>query len=291
MVPATGGSVARKRPERVRLTPIPALNEPQTLIGVHPMAKLPSGVILWQGNSRIDGAPIVAIMTSETSNEKTGNVAQTWILRKDMAPIEAVQSGEDRSICGDCPLRGLAMNGRAVGRSCYVNLAFAPTQIYKSFLEGRYPVATPELLASMVAGRPVRLGAYGDPVAVPRRVWRNLLRHGNGHTGYTHQWRTPMARRYRDLLMASVESEAGAIDAVSKGWRYFRVRRATDVILPGEIMCPASDEAGKRRDCASCRACDGRTRPGQVSVVIIGHGSKPMMSNVQKALNAAASVN
>lgn len=250
-----------------------------------------TGAILWQGKSRIDGAPIVAIATWETSNEKTGNVVQTWILRTDMAPIQAVQTGEDRSICGACPLRGLANGKTAVGRSCYVNLAFAPTGVYKAFLEGRYPVATDDMLRDMVDGRPIRLGAYGDPVAVPRSAWARLLRHGNGHTGYTHQWRLPMARRYSDLLMASVESEQGAIEAIGKGWRYFRVRRATDAVMANEIICPASDEGNRKRDCASCKACDGRTRDGQASVVIIGHGSKPMLSNVHKALNAAASVN
>lgn len=250
-----------------------------------------TGAILWQGKSRIDGAPIVAIATWETRNEKTGNVVQTWILRTDMAPIQAVQTGEDRSICGACPLRGLANGTRAVGRSCYVNLAFAPTWVYKKFLEGRYPVATDEVLEDMVQGRPIRLGAYGDPVAVPRKVWSRLLRHGNGHTGYTHQWRLPMARRYSDLLMASVESEQGAIDAIGKGWRYFRVRRASDVLMPNEIICPAADESGKKRDCASCKACDGRTRPGQASVTIIGHGSKPMMANVARTLDSMASRN
>ena len=32
---------------------------------------------------------------------------QTWILRSDMNPLEAIHTGHDASICGDCPLRGI----------------------------------------------------------------------------------------------------------------------------------------------------------------------------------------
>lgn len=251
----------------------------------------PGGVILWQGKSRIDGAPIVAIATFGTRNEKTGDVVQTWIIRTDISPVEASQTGADESVCGACPLRGAANGKTATGRSCYVNLGQAPLAIWRAFRTGRYPVATQTMLAEGVKGRMIRLGAYGDPVAVPRRVWKSLLRHGSGHAGYTHQWRLPIASAYRDLLMASVENGRGADDALAMGWRYFRVRRATDPVLLGEIICPAAPEGQYRRTCATCKACDGRKRDGQVSVVIIGHGGIAAMSNVRKALDTAASIN
>lgn len=64
------------------------------------------GLIAYQGPSRIDGQPVVMIVTGEkgdTANEKTGPMAQSWILRADMSPALAINQGEDKSICGSCP--------------------------------------------------------------------------------------------------------------------------------------------------------------------------------------------
>lgn len=66
------------------------------------------GLVLWEGPSRLDGAPIVLIATGMrrgSSNEKTGPMVQTWILRQDVAPHVAQRTGADASVCGDCPLR------------------------------------------------------------------------------------------------------------------------------------------------------------------------------------------
>ena len=57
------------------------------------------------------------------------------------------------------------------------------------------------------------------------------------------------------------------------GWRYFRVRRADDPLLAGEIVCPASAEGGKRRTCETCKACAGNPNERGASVVIIAHGA------------------
>ena len=40
--------------------------------------------------SRIDGSPIVVVATTSSNNEKTGNMVQAWILRRDVPPIYAV---------------------------------------------------------------------------------------------------------------------------------------------------------------------------------------------------------
>ena len=69
----------------------------------------PNGAILYEGPSALDGAPIVVIVTGlarKSTNAKTGALLQTWILRSDMHPIDAVRSGADSSICGDCRHRG-----------------------------------------------------------------------------------------------------------------------------------------------------------------------------------------
>ena len=75
---------------------------------------LPKGVVLYRGPSKLDGEPIVCIATglkAPSKNPKTGTMVQTWILREDVAPHKAQKTGEDSSVCGDCPLRPL-MKGK-----------------------------------------------------------------------------------------------------------------------------------------------------------------------------------
>ena len=242
------------------------------------------GMVVYEGPSRITGEPIVAILTGEngarqSNNAKTGNMVQLWILVGDASPLEAKRTGADEANCGGCPIKKI----------CYVNLAQAPTQIWKTYLEGRYAKATTLDLKRALAGRKLRLGAYGDPMALPIGLIRKLTSFATGHTGYTHSWRLPWSRPYRKFVMASVESESAALHAHSKGFRTFRVRRDDQPVMPTEIMCPASDEAGKKRTCETCLACDGRTRDGQRSVTIIIHGGLQIQRDPRKAFDAIAS--
>lgn len=228
-----------------------------------------NGFIAYRGPSRLDGAPIVAIVTLASLNAKTGDMAQAWVLRADQTPSEAIASGEDRSICGSCVHR----SGGTVARSCYVTWWFGPTNVYKSFQAGRYPVLDPVECTEALRGAQLRLTAYGDPVAVPFSVWHQLLRQTSGHTGYTHGWRT-CDQRFRRFLMASVESEAEADLAHALGWRTFRARLASEAVRADEIVCPASAEAGHRAICADCGLCVGLLRPSARSVAIVAHGQR-----------------
>ncbi len=85
-----------------------------------------NGAIVWSGNSRIDGSPIMAIVTglrTASANPKTGDMIQTWIIRSDMHPLEAIKSGSDYGICGSCIHRGSYDEfGNPIDpRTCYVN--------------------------------------------------------------------------------------------------------------------------------------------------------------------------
>ena len=230
-----------------------------------------AGFVFYCGPSPIDGAPIVAIATLKSVNEKTGDMVQTWILREDVSPLDAIQSGADVSICGNCAHRGR----KGKKRTCYVDVGKAPQGVWNAFHRGQYIDLSddPELVAHLIQGRIVRMGAYGDPAMVPVRQWRMLLAAAAGRTGYTHAWRRMWAQALRPYVMASVDSVQEQDIARAMGWRTFRVRTETEPLQANEFACPASPEAGNKKQCIDCQACDGADRPGKASAAIIVHGA------------------
>lgn len=242
------------------------------------MTNQPKGLILYHGPSILDGQPIVAIATGlaqSSLNKKTGAMAQVWILREDISPAQAAASGQDASICGTCPHRGRIVDGRNVGRSCYVTIMHAPRAVWAAYRRGIYPHA-PDL-ATPFEGKAVRLGAYGDPAAVPLHIWEQVTSRAATFTGYTHAWRTHP--ELAPFCMASCDTERERTEAHFLGFRVFRVRRASKPKLAGEVVCPASLEAGKRTNCAACRACGGTTAKAKADIVIIAHGSPAVHFN------------
>src|SRR5262245_24533883 len=134
-----------------------------------------NGAILYQGPSRLNGEPIVVIATGlvhPSINRKTGPMVQTWILRSDTHPVEAVHSGDDSAICGDCPLRPLNARGTG-GPMCYVRKETGPGAIYRAYQAGSYPRISARAIRQL-ATSPIRFGAYGDPGAAPLEIWRTL---------------------------------------------------------------------------------------------------------------------
>lgn len=241
-----------------------------------------NGAIIYRGPSLLDGKPIVVIAVGFTasSNRKTGNMIQTYILRHDVDPITAIKTGADESICGDCIHRG---DGTGKKRTCYVNIGQGALSVFKAYLRGNYPLWD----GVGIAGRMVRLGTYGDPAAVPAYVWLNLLRDAIGHTGYTHQWNNPaLDNEQRQFLQRHCMASADHIDeaniAQSTGWRTFRVAMPNHTKrMNTESICPASAEAGKKLTCETCMACSGAATNRRGSIVIQAHGGAAVMSNVR----------
>ena len=61
-------------------------------------------MIIYEGPSKLDGAPIVAIATGvdgASDNGKTGDMVQITIIRADIAPHHATKTGDDTSVCGN----------------------------------------------------------------------------------------------------------------------------------------------------------------------------------------------
>jgi len=230
-----------------------------------------NGIVLYRGPSQLDGAPIVAILTGlagASANEKTGAMLQTWIMREDVEPHKALKTGEDASVCGDCKHRP------ANGGACYVTVFQAPLSVYRAFHRGAYgSQIAPADAAALVAGRALRVGSYGDPAAVPAHIWQDLVDVAATHTGYTHQWHKPAGAGLRGLVMASADSADEMASARAAGWRTFRVRCADEPLQALESVCPASEEAGYKTNCATCGACSGADgRRGSIAIVV--HGAK-----------------
>jgi len=243
-----------------------------------------NGAIIYEGKSTIDGTPLIVIATglkATSRNAKTGNLVQTWILRADMEPTRAVQTGADSAICGACPHRGEIVNGRNVNRSCYVTVFQAPLSIWRTAQRGQYPRVKRDNAAELFAGRNVRLGAYGDPAAIPFHVWNRLLSQSARGTGYTHLWQN-CDTRFARYCMASADSAQEAQEAQALGYRTFRVGSHAESLARGEFLCPASEEAGHKLNCSACLACGGTSSPNKSSVFIPAHGMTAKIQAFEK---------
>ena len=237
------------------------------------------GVILWEGESWLgDKGPIAVIATMKSKNRKTGNMIQTWIIRTDMSPLDAVMSNADTAVCGSCPLRGESGKRRA----CYVTVGQAPMAVYGAYKQGRYATYDPAKHDHLFRGRKIRFGAYGEPALIPWHIMRHLANLSGSWTGYTHTWANLHPRQaylLRQILMASCETVADAIQASLRGWRTFRTRINSAEHMPGEITCPASAEAGERVKCEACSLCAGTSRRMSPCIAITVHGGKGVVGN------------
>ena len=220
-----------------------------------------NGYVLQRGSSPIDGKPFVVIMTMSTSNRKTGDMIQVWILREDVNPVEAIATGDDYSICGDCPHRKQADGSR----SCYVNVGQAPNSIWKAYKRGVYGKLS-DLTPEMLQGRKIRWGSYGDPALVSPILFATINEHADAHTGYTHQWREPWAQWCKGLFQASCDGLDDYLNASAHGWQTFAVIPKGTVAYSGKI-CP-TEIPGSQSTCETCRLCDG----AKTDVYIEAHG-------------------
>lgn len=222
----------------------------------------PLGYVLFRGASPIDERPIVVILTTRTTNRKTGNMCQVWILREDVDPVHAIRTGDDYSICGSCPHRKQADGSR----SCYVNVGQAPLSVWKAYKRGAYPE---DLTAAKqaVAGRQIRWGAYGDPSLLPVSVVYDINSVASGHTGYTHQWRKAFAEPFKGVFQASTDGLLDTQQAQALGWKTFTVvaRNASPTYAK---RCPATVEHSQAQ-CSTCSLCNG----ARANVFVHAHGT------------------
>jgi len=226
------------------------------------MSKI-KGYTIFEGKSPINGEEIIAVITLNSSNVKTGNMASMWILHKDVRPTEASKQGKDEAVCGSCPHR------HNLGGACYVTLFQAPLQVWKSYHKGNYPKVDN---MDVFKGMNVRFGAYGDPNVIPMDILVQLKAVAKNSTSYTHQWKTESDNEaLKNTSMASVDNKDEAKQAIEQGWRYFRVTNdITDLDKENEIVCPNTT---KGIQCVDCGLCKGNTTKAK-NIVIEVHGAK-----------------
>jgi len=214
---------------------------------------------LYEGPSRFDGKIIQVLVSGyerASQNRKTGPMLQSYIVLKDISPIESARTGEDRSVCWDCGLKPIMERLRKVtneahGEVCYVVTANDVNSIWKAHQDR--PVEPIESL-QLSRPTPLRIASYGEATAVKdAHFWTDLIAHcGGGHTGYTQQWRRPDCQSYKHILMASVHSPEQQEAAAAAAWRTYRTIRHGEPLVPREIHCPAP-----LVQCATCKLCDG----------------------------------
>jgi hypothetical protein len=225
-----------------------------------------AGAVLYEGPSRINGAPIVAIMVYESENKKTGDIPQVWILQPGVHPFQARVDGTDVAVCGGCIL--------AKNRGCYVNWTTL-AKILPCYESGKYgDIDHARWWFRRNSPNAVRIGAYGDPVAVPLEVWERLAELPPQPTilGYTQMWRSPLAEGYQKFCMASTKSPREYADAKRLGWRSFRAALPQDA-APAQMQKLCPETVNDEETCKSCRMCSGGVDGPDIMVELHGAGA------------------
>lgn len=240
------------------------------------------GYVLYEGPSLFNNEPVTVVATGfkkRSGNIKTGELIQIFILGQEAQPSHLHAKGKDKIVCNDCK------HSKNFGNSCYVELVrHGVNGVYRAWKNGTYP----DLDMDAFRGESVRFGAYGDPTAVPYEVWEPIvdkLKNTNGlWTGFTHSWRT-CDPRFKNFLVASVDTPEERIEAINAGWRTFRTMLEDEQPGKGEFMCPATDEmfekTGRKIQCIDCGACNGladkSNRRGSACIRV--HGVKRKVEN------------
>jgi hypothetical protein len=219
-------------------------------------------VILYEGPSLLgNGADIAVLAINDSTNDKTGNMVQVYIVNRYVPPITAQKTQQDDVNCGDCKHRD---------KSCYVRVEQGVNAMYKGYMKGNYTKITEQEAIEWFRNKLVRMGTYGDPAAINGAQWRIWLQNCKENTGYTHQWRTS---DLKDLCMASTDTNEEYLEAKSLGWRCFNVMNENQEYPATKYMkCPASEEMGYTLQCWQCLACNGTQNGATSDVMIQAHG-------------------
>lgn len=283
--------------------------------------------VVWRGVSMIDGkTPIMAVLTFKSDNEKLtagGNatataaqviaqaqqprIAQLWIFVEGQHPLDSIKSGQDAAICGNCPHRySYDTNGQplAGSRTCYVSTHGGMPSVWRGAYQKPVTAISDPILRAVLSVCFLRIGAYGDPAALPYELVNELaaiagqklpaLR--SKSVGYSHAWRT-CDQRFRSLLMASCDTQEDVRSAVALGWRPFFApldganvaAKSTKIADASLTLClSANEREGATVACWQCGLCDGRKNDEDErnGIAIPTHGGTAVVANLGRKLSA-----
>lgn len=211
--------------------------------------------------SGLKGEPVTIKINGlvlDSSNSKTGAMVQSIIAPSAWYGQGFLLNTEQKSVCGDCPF---SSEGPL---RCYTHNGYQRLGIHSSLRSSKpelFEWSRDEILHAL-SGKAFRFGTYGEPVLFGEEWVRDIVSVVSMWTGYTHQWRDIRFQWASQYLMASVHSPDEAAEAHSLGWRTFRASHSQD-IAHGEIVCPASKEAGYRTTCIECGLCSGGSSAGK----------------------------
>lgn len=195
-------------------------------------------------------------------------------LENSVKPVFKTFFSLDSKNCFDCPF---SIN--TGGGGCYTHKVMQYSgfvSMLKSIVNefGNYdnlPNYSTDIVNSIVKmskDKYVRFGTYGEPSLHPLELVSSVSAVSSTWTGYTHQYfRKP---EYGAYFMASTHNKAQANKASEKfGYRSFIAVKDNNKGLG--VICPASNESGKKSNCADCGLCSGVKGKGKKDVVILEH--------------------
>jgi hypothetical protein len=231
--------------------------------------------VVWE-----DKGNVFVVWKGDTSNKKITDgkpLVQTYTFSMEQWTLATNHKGFgmktffslDASNCLDCPFSGNQGEG-----GCYTH-KFNQYVGFISMLRSIKPFHLTPLdyekrmeIIDMCYGTYVRFGTYGEPSLLPLSLVEEMASYSDSYTGYTHQWKKDWAEGYGDYFMASTHSQFQSDVAKKLNYRSFI---ATKDGTEDAVVCPASNEAGFKSNCATCGLCSGLKGKGSKDVKIMEH--------------------
>lgn len=223
----------------------------------------------------------IDIKKSETDKlaGETSLIMQTYHFSMDQILEKNIKN--DSGTCFDCPFSFNQNKGNSGG--CYTHsgmiflgLCAKVKSLNKLLLAGKIPSFSNDIIndirkkASRLNIDLLRLGTYGEAVAMPLNFISQLIPLAKKHTAYTHRWHLEEYQKYSAYFMASTDNSILSRIAKDKGWRVFEVGENSD-----SIQCLSDPKLPKeqRVNCARCGLCSGNKLQAK-SIYIFNHGKK-----------------
>lgn len=233
--------------------------------------------ILYSGKSEYTNNPIEAYITLKSANIKTGNIPQISIMPKGIKPTDSIKTGQDKDVCGGCPLRPILFDPKKNDSPCYVNCGFAPNAINRAKNKPQYNY---EDFFDVI-----RIGSWGDSASIKKPSLLKIVRLSKRVLNYTHAWHLKKFSFLKSFSMASVHSIEEKNKANLLGFRTFRTvkpipfadhlkhfknaKHVVNDIQKNEIVCP--NFVNNAIQCKMCKLCCGDQIKSKVDIVIPSH--------------------